>query len=76
MAKVIKSDLLNIKKEYGVARRTVIEDGEAAVLRKRRFQRWKLCLLWTDSDMQEPLIWLHLREIKMLYLMRTNMSFR
>ena len=76
MAKVIKSDLLNIKKEYGVARRTVLKTEKLLYLRKRRFQRWKLCLLWTDSDMQEPLIWLHLREIKMLYLMRTNMSFR
>jgi len=45
MAKVIKADLLNIKKEYGVERRTVIEDGEAAVFEERRFQRWKLCLL-------------------------------
>lgn len=31
MAKVIKADLLKIKKEYGVERRTVIEDCEAAV---------------------------------------------
>jgi DNA gyrase subunit A len=31
MAKVIKADLLKIKKEYGVPRRTVIEDAEEAV---------------------------------------------
>jgi DNA gyrase subunit A len=31
MAKVIKADLLKIKKEYGVSRRTVIEDAEEAV---------------------------------------------
>lgn len=31
MAKVIKADLLKIKKEYAIPRRTVIEDGEAAV---------------------------------------------
>ncbi len=31
MAKVIKADLLKIKKEYAVERRTVIEDCEAAV---------------------------------------------
>ena len=31
MAKVIKSDLLNIKKEYGDARRTDIEDGAVVV---------------------------------------------
>ena len=36
MAKVIKSDLLNIKKEYGVERRTVIEDGEAAVFEEKK----------------------------------------
>lgn len=76
MANVIKADLLNIKKEYGVERRTVIEDGEAAVFEEKKIPEMEVCLLWTDSDMQEPLIWLHLREIKMLYLMRTNMSFR
>ncbi|MBQ4284305.1 MAG: DNA topoisomerase 4 subunit A [Lachnospira sp.] len=36
MAKVIKADLLKIKKEYGVERRTVIEDAEAVVLEEKK----------------------------------------
>ncbi|MGN0317353.1 MAG: DNA topoisomerase (ATP-hydrolyzing) subunit A [Lachnospira sp.] len=38
MAKVIKEDLLNIKKEYGVPRRTVIEDGEEAVFEEKKVE--------------------------------------
>ncbi len=36
MAKVIKADLLKIKKEYGVERRTVIEDAEVVVLEEKK----------------------------------------
>ena len=35
MAKVIKADLLKIKKEYAVERRTVIEDGKEAVFKEK-----------------------------------------
>ncbi len=36
MAKVIKADLLKIKKEYSVERRTVIEDAEVVVLEEKK----------------------------------------
>ena len=36
MAKVIKADLLKIKKEYAVDRRTVIEDGKEAVFIEKK----------------------------------------
>lgn len=36
MAKVIKADLLNVKKEYALPRRTVIEDGEEAVFEEKK----------------------------------------
>lgn len=36
MVKVIKKDLDNIKKEYALARRTVIEDAEAAVFEEEK----------------------------------------
>lgn len=36
MAKVIKADLQNIKKEYAVPRRTVIEDGKAVVYEEKK----------------------------------------
>lgn len=36
MAKVIKADLQRIKKSYAVARRTVIEDGKAAVFEEKK----------------------------------------
>lgn len=36
MAKTIKKDLESIKKEYGYARKTVIEDGEAAVYEEQK----------------------------------------
>ena len=45
MAKVIKSDLLNIKKEYGVARRTVIEDGEAAVFEEKKIPEMEVMFI-------------------------------
>jgi DNA gyrase subunit A len=38
MAKVIKKDLLNIKKEYGLPRKTVIEDGKEAVYVKEEIK--------------------------------------
>ena len=37
MVKVIKKELLQIKKEYAVERRTVIEDGKEAVLEEVKF---------------------------------------
>ena len=36
MAKVIKEDLMKIKKEYAVGRRTVIEDGKEAVFIEKK----------------------------------------
>lgn len=36
MASVIKKDLQNIKKEYGIPRRTVIEDGKEAVFEEKK----------------------------------------
>ena len=36
MAKVIKADLQKIKKEYGVPRRTIIEDGKEAVFEEKK----------------------------------------
>jgi DNA gyrase subunit A len=45
MAKVIKSDLLNIKKEYGVERRTVIEDGEAAVFEEKKIPEMEVMFI-------------------------------
>ena len=45
MAKVIKADLINIKKEYGVARRTVIEDGEAAVFEEKKIPEMEVMFI-------------------------------
>ena len=45
MAKVIKADLLNIKKEYGVERRTVIEDGEAAVFEEKKIPEMEVMFI-------------------------------
>lgn len=36
MAKVIKADLQKIKKEYGMPRRTIIEDGKEAVFEEKK----------------------------------------
>ena len=36
MAKVIKADLLKIKKEYALPRKTQIEDAKAVVLEEKR----------------------------------------
>lgn len=36
MAKVIKADLLKIKKEYALPRKTVIEDGQAVVFEEKK----------------------------------------
>ena len=47
MAKVIKADLLKIKKEYAVERRTVKKQYS----RKKKLQNKKLCLSWIDLDM-------------------------
>ena len=45
MAKVIKADLMNIKKEYGVARRTVIEDGEEAVFEEKKIPEMEVMFI-------------------------------
>lgn len=38
MAKVIKADLMNIKKEYELPRKTIIEDGEEAVFEEKKIE--------------------------------------
>ena len=38
MAKVIKADLMNIKKEYALPRKTIIEDGEEAVFEEKKIE--------------------------------------
>lgn len=45
MIKVIKKELLNIKKEYGVPRRTVIEDGKEAVFEEVKFVEQEVVFL-------------------------------
>jgi DNA gyrase subunit A len=45
MAKVIKSDLLKIKKEYAVDRRTVIEDGKEAVVKEKEIQEQEVMFI-------------------------------
>ncbi|MGI5989001.1 MAG: DNA gyrase/topoisomerase IV subunit A [Lachnospiraceae bacterium] len=45
MAKVIREDLQKIKKTYGCARRTVIEDGKQAVLEEKKMEEQEVCFL-------------------------------
>ena len=45
MMKVIKKDLENIKKEYGVPRRTLIEDGEEAVYVEEKVKEQEVVFL-------------------------------
>ncbi len=45
MIKVIKKELLAIKKEYSVARRTVIEDGKEAVFEEAKFVEQEVVFL-------------------------------
>ena len=45
MAKVIKKELLAIKKEYGIERRTVIEDGKEAVVEEIKFVEQEVVFL-------------------------------
>ncbi len=45
MAKVIKADLLKIKKEYAVPRRTVIEDGKEAVFEEKKVQEQEVVFI-------------------------------
>ena len=43
--KLIGLEILNIKKEYGVARRTVIEDGEAAVFEEKKIPEMEVMFI-------------------------------
>lgn len=45
MAKVIKADLMNIKKEYSVQRKTVIEDAKVAVLEEKKVPEMEVVFL-------------------------------
>lgn len=45
MKKVIKKDLLNIKKNYGVERRTVIEDAEATVYVEKKIEEQQVMFI-------------------------------
>lgn len=45
MAKVIREDLQKIKKTYGSARRTVIEDGKQAVLEEKKMEEQEVYFL-------------------------------
>lgn len=45
MIKVIKKELLTIKKEYGISRRTVIEDGKEAVFEEVKFVEQEVVFL-------------------------------
>ena len=45
MKKVIKKDLLNIKKNYGVERRTVIEDAETAVYVEKKIEEQQVMFI-------------------------------
>ena len=45
MKKVIKKDLLNIKKNYGVERRTVIEDAEMAVYVEKKIEEQQVMFI-------------------------------
>lgn len=45
MAKVIKADLLKIKKEYALPRKTVIEDAEAVVFEEKKVQEQEVMFL-------------------------------
>ena len=45
MKKVIKKDLLNIKKNYGVERRTVIEDAEVAVYVEKKIEEQQVMFI-------------------------------
>ncbi len=45
MTKEIKKELMSIKKEYGVSRRTVIEDGEAAVAIEEKIEEMEVTFL-------------------------------
>lgn len=45
MAKVIKADLLKIKKEYALPRRTVIEDAKAVVFEEKKVQEQEVMFL-------------------------------
>ena len=45
MKKVIKKDLLNIKKNYGVGRRTVIEDAEMAVYVEKKIEEQQVMFI-------------------------------
>ena len=45
MTKEIKKELMSIKKEYGVSRRTVIEDGEAAVVIEEKIEEMEVTFL-------------------------------
>ena len=45
MAKVIKKELLAIKKEYGIERRTVIEDGKEAVFEEQKIVEQEVVFL-------------------------------
>ena len=45
MAKVIKEDLMKIKKEYAVDRRTVIEDGKEAVFIEKKVPEQKVMFI-------------------------------
>ncbi len=45
MAKVIKADLMNIKKEYSVPRKTVIEDSKVAVLEEKKVPEMEVVFL-------------------------------
>ena len=45
MIKVIRKELLNIKKEYGVPRKTIIEDGKEAVVEEVKFVEQEVVFL-------------------------------
>lgn len=45
MAKVIKADLLKIKKEYALQRKTVIEDAEAVIFEEKKVQEQEVMFL-------------------------------
>ena len=45
MVKVIKKDLDNIKKEYALPRRTIIEDGKAAVFEEQELVEQEVVFL-------------------------------
>ena len=75
MAKVIKEDLMKIKKEYAVDRRTVIEDGKEAVFIEKKIPEQEVMFIMDRFGYAKQLIWLHMREIKKLSNNEYNVYF-